>query len=70
MGYSKEDARYIKAEVYQMVKDKFSSLSNIQRAIKLKEVATHLPKLKKLVTEARELKVKENQIVVPTIGNT
>lgn len=70
MGYSEEDARYIKAGLYQMVKDKFSNLSNMQRAIKLKEVATpeevqkmasHLPKLKELVTKARELRIKEKE---------
>ena len=70
MGYSEEDARYIKAGLYQMVKDKFANLSNMQRAIKLKEVATpeevqkmasHLPKLKELVTKARELRIKEKE---------
>ena len=64
MGYSEEDARFIKAGLYQLVKDSFPNLSNMQKALKLKEkaenkdevkkMAVHLPKLKEIVTKARE----------------
>jgi hypothetical protein len=64
MGYSEEDARFIKAGLYQSVKDKFPDVSNVQKALKLKEkaenkdevkkMAAHLPKLKEIVTKARE----------------
>jgi pantothenate kinase len=70
MGHSEDDARYIKAGLYQQIKDKFPNLSNMQRAIKLKEMANaeevkkivvHLPKLKELVTKAREQRSKERE---------
>lgn len=70
MGYSEDDARYIKAGLYQMVKDKYANLSNMQRALKLKELTTqeevekmskHLPKLKELVTKAREQRKNERE---------
>lgn len=64
MGYSEEDARFIKAGLYQLVKDSFPDVSNAQKALKLKEkaenrdevkkMAAHLPKLKEIVTKARE----------------
>ena len=64
MGYSEEDARFIKAGLYQLVKDNFPDVSNVQKALKLKEkaenreevkkMASHLPKLKEIVTKARE----------------
>ena len=70
MGYSEDDARYIKAGLYQIVKEKFANLSNMQRANKLKEltnedevkkIAKLLPKLKEAVEKARELRKKENE---------
>ena len=71
--FSEDDARYIKAGLYQMVKDKYPNLGNMQRALKLKEVASdeaevqkmavHLPKLKELVTKAREQKMNQKQSV-------
>lgn len=69
---SKEEAGYVKAGLYHMVKEKFANLSNIQRAIKLKESANNedevkkmikeLPKLKDVVTKARELRQKEREL--------
>ena len=63
---SEDDARYIKAGFYHMIKDKFPNLSNMQRALKLKEISMNesevnqmkkkLPELKEIVTKARELK--------------
>ena len=63
---SEDDARYIKAGFYHMIKDKFPNLSNMQRALKLKEMSMDenevnqmkkkLPELKEIVTKARELK--------------
>ena len=64
-GFSEDDARYIKAGIYAEVKNKFSNLSNLQRALKLKELTTEakikeygsthqLEKLKKEVDKARE----------------
>jgi hypothetical protein len=70
MGHSEDDARYLKAGLYQMVKDKFPNLSNTQRSLKLKEITTkdevdkmakHLPKLKELVTKAREQRKLEKE---------
>lgn len=69
MGHTEDDARYIKAGLYQMVKDKFANLSNMQRSLKLKELTTveevnkvvkQLPKLKELVMKAREQRTKES----------
>lgn len=64
-GYSEDDARYIKAGLYAEVKKKFSNLSNLERAKKLKEFSTEsnikdygstkkLTKLKQEVDKARE----------------
>ena len=70
MGYSEDDARFIKAGLYQMIKDKYPNLSNMQRAIKLKEMTNkeevekmskHLPKLKELVVKAREQRKTEKE---------
>jgi len=70
LGYSEDDARYIKAGLYQQIKDKFPNLSNMQRAIKMKElanadevkkIAVHLPKLKELVMKAREQRMNEKE---------
>ena len=65
MGFSEDDARYIKAGIYNEVKVKFENLSNVQRALKMKElttsdkvktVAKDLPKLKEAVNKAREMR--------------
>ena len=66
---SEDDARYIKAGFYHMIKEKFANLSNMQRALKLKEIVMdqeevkkmikQLPQLKEIVTKAREQKQKE-----------
>ena len=66
-----DDARYIKAGLYHMIKEKFANLSNMQRALKLKEMAMdqeevkkmtkQLPQLKEIVTKAREQKQKEKE---------
>ena len=68
---SDDDARYIKAGLYHMIKEKFANLSNMQRALKLKEMAMdqeevkkmtkQLPQLKEIVTKAREQKQKEKE---------
>jgi hypothetical protein len=79
MGYSEDDARYIKAGLYQMVKDKFANLSNMQRSLKLKEVTTSeevekmkklLPKLKELVEKAREKRKIEKESSVKSEDST
>ena len=70
LGYSEEDARFIKAGLYQMVKEKFDGLSNMQRALKMKELTTedevkkiekHLPKLKEIVSKAIEQRKLEKE---------
>ena len=57
------DAIYVKAGLYAMIKEKYPNLSNLQRANKLKDLTTEdeikkilniLPKLKESVTKARE----------------
>jgi hypothetical protein len=69
MGHTEDDARYIKAGIYKMIKDKFPNLSNLQRSLKLKELTTKeevekmakiLPKLKEVVSKAREQRKTEN----------
>ena len=61
---SEDDARYIKAGLYYNIKDKFANLSNMQKALKLKELAMDsnevnkmkkdLPRLKETVEKARK----------------
>jgi hypothetical protein len=60
---NEDDARYIKAGLYQKIKDNYPNLSSNERSKKLKELATvdeinkmkvHLPKLKEAVEKARE----------------
>lgn len=61
---SEDDARYIKAGLYYMIKEKFANLSNMQRALKLKELAMDngevermkkdLPRLRETVEKARK----------------
>lgn len=67
MGYGDEDARYIKAGLYNDIKIKFEKFSNYEKAKKLKDLtnkenvkkqATNLSKLKELVMKARENKKK------------
>ena len=69
-NYDNEDARYVKAGLYEKVKKEYPNLSNLQRAHKLKEMTTDdeikkiikiLPKLKELVTKAREQKKMEKE---------
>jgi hypothetical protein len=70
LGYSEDDARYIKAGLYQQIKNDYPDLSNIQRAIRMKElttsdvvkkIANHLPELKNLVMKAREQRKSEKE---------
>jgi hypothetical protein len=70
LGYTEDDARYIKAGLYQQIKDLYPDLSNLQRANQLKKMANaedvkkivvYLPKLKELVTKAREQRSKERE---------
>ena len=78
MGYSEDDARYIKAGLYNKVKENFANLGNMQRALKLKELTTQeevekmaklIPKLKELVTKAREQRKIEKEKLSSEKGN-
>jgi hypothetical protein len=66
VGYSKEDAIYIKAGLYNKVKTQYPELSNLKKAEKLKEIATqseinnmasNLDELKRKVDDARSKKI-------------
>jgi hypothetical protein len=66
VGYSKEDAIYIKAGLYNKVKTQYPELSNLKKAEKLKEIATqseinnmgsNLDELKRIVDDARSKKI-------------
>lgn len=72
MGYSEEDARYIKAGLWETINKKYkdTGMSNMQRSIKMKELTTQdevknivkiLPELKEKVTKARELRKLEKE---------